>query len=199
MNLSRAKIGVLGWLIYGATSPLRAQANSGGEGAALKLAPPYPEIQPTIWETYHWAIMIGGIFFLSALGLLLWGIFKSKPAATQTPEDMARVALAKLSGRPEDGACLSQISQTLRHYFSVAFQLPAGEMTTAELVAILAAHDGVGADLGKRASHFLLECDQRKFAPLPVPATHAVDRALKLVNLGEDRRKFLQNNHLPQR
>src|SRR3984957_8754851 len=169
MNLSRAKTGGFGWLIYGTTSALRAQTNSGGYDPSLKLAPPYPEIQPTIWETYHWAIMIGGIFFLSALGLLLLAILKSKPAATENPEDLARVALAKLSDRPEDGACLSQISQTLRHYFSVAFQLPAGEMTTAELGAILTAHDGVGTDLGKRASHFLLECDQRKFAPLPVP------------------------------
>jgi hypothetical protein len=177
-------------LIWGAAISLRAQTNSSGPGDMFKLAPPYPEIQPTVWETYHWAIIIGVIVFVLALALMVWSILKPQPAVVVPPETVAREALAKLSGRPEDGACLSKVSQILRHYFVAAFQLPAGEMTTAEMAAIMAAHDSIGADLGGRVAHFLLECDQRKFAPLPLPASGAANRALELINLGEDRRRW---------
>ena len=163
----------------------RAQTNSPDP---FKLAPPLPLMSPTFWELYHWWIIIGTYVAVMAIGLLLWIALKAKPLVVIPPGTVARDALGKLAGQPEDGACLSLISQIVRHYFIAAFRLPDREMTTAEITNILALNDAIGVDLGSRVSHFLLECDRRKFAPQPPSASGAVQHALELVNLGESRR-----------
>ena len=175
-------------LLLAAAMSLHAQTNS---DADLKLTPPLPELKPTFWEMHHWAVIIGAIIVLLLVAELLWTLLKSKPVVITPPETVAREALGKLAGKPEDGACLSLISQIVRHYFVVAFQLPAAEMTTSEMTDVLATYTSIGTELGSRVSEFLLECDRRKFSTKAIPAFGAVTRALELVNLGEERRQSI--------
>jgi hypothetical protein len=84
---------------------------------------------------------------------------------------------------------LSRISQLLRHYFTVAFALPPGEMTTTEFCSAITAHPLIGPELAANVGEFLRRCDQRKFAPEP-PSTplDAVSTAFGLIDPAEARR-----------
>ena len=178
------------FLMCGQAMPLCAQTNSDGE---LKLAPPLPELEPTFWEMHHWAVITGAIILLLVLAQIIWLIVRPRPVVIPPPEIEARVALAALAGKPEDGACLSRISQIVRHYFVAAFELPAAEMTTSEMTEVLVTYTSVGTGLGSRVAEFLLECDRRKFSTKDIPAFGVVTRALELVNLGEERRRMIQS------
>ncbi len=129
---------LLSLLPFGVVIPLHAQTNSDGD---LKLAPPLPELKPTFWEMHHWAVIIAAIIVLLLVAELIWTVLKPKPVVITPPETVAREALGKLAGKPEDGACLSRISQIVRHYFVVAFELPGAEMTTSEMTDVLATYN----------------------------------------------------------
>ena len=57
---------------------------------------------------------------------------------------------SRCASRPEDGALLSQVSQILRHYVVAAFDLPPGELTTAEFCRAIAGHARIGPELVRR-------------------------------------------------
>lgn len=141
---------------------LFAQAST---NALPALAPPYGEIPPTFWERHGTMILAGGITLIALAVLILWKLFQPKPAVILPPEILAREALTKLLNQPEDGRLLSEVSQILRRYVIAAFGLPAGEFTTAEFSAALAASENIGAELAQMISNFLHQCDERKFAP----------------------------------
>src|SRR5580700_10155794 len=105
---------ILSWLILGATMELPAQTNSRAADALRGLAPAYPEMAQTFWESHHAAVISCSLVLLVLLVLLVWSLLKPKPAAVVPPGDVARQALMVLSGQPEDGACLSRVSQILR-------------------------------------------------------------------------------------
>jgi hypothetical protein len=108
------------------------------------------------------------------------------------PEVQARQALEPLRQQPEDGALLSRVSQVLRHYVATAFDLPPGELTTAEFCAAIAAHGPIGPELSTALSEFLRQCDQRKFSPpAPAPPFSAVAQALKLIDQAQTCRHAL--------
>ena len=116
------------------------------------------------------------------------------------PEVQARQALEPLRQQPEDGALLSRVSQILRHYVAAAFDLPPGELTTAEFCRAIAGHGRIGPELSAALSDFLRQCDQRKFAPpAPVPPFSAVAQALKLIDQAQIRRRALAQPRSPPR
>jgi len=156
------------------------------------LAAPYGKIPPTFWEQHGAITVVCGFLVAGITALLLWLVRRPKVRSVVPPEVLVRQALARWLGRPEDGGCLDEISQSLRRYFVAAFQLPIVEFTTAEICQALAASEKIGAELAEPVGEFLRECDRRRFAPTAVqPPLNAAARALELVTLAETRRAAL--------
>ena len=154
------------------------------------LSPAYPEIPPPFWEQIGTTVLVAGITLIALAVLILWKLFQLKPEVILPPEIVAREALAKLPRQPGDGKHLSEVSQILRRYAIAAFELPPGEFTTAEFSAALAASEKIGAELAQTISNFLHECDERKFSPSnPDMPVNAANRALQIINLGEQQRQ----------
>jgi hypothetical protein len=147
------------------------------------LAPPLPEIGPSWWEQ-NGAIAVAGIaVLLAAAGLLLWWWLRPKPAPVVPPDVAARRHLTALAELAEDGAVLSQVTQTLRRYATAAAGLAPGELTTAELRAALRSDARIGTELAGALCQFLQDCDARKFSPPPgTGPAGATQRALELVD-----------------
>ena len=153
------------------------------------LAPPYGELPPSFWAQHETAIIVGGFALLAVVFLFLRVWLRPETPVIVPPEILARRTLEKLQAQPEDGKVLSEISQALRRYLAAAFNLPGGEMTTAEFCATLAADKKMDAELMQTISNFLRECDARKFSPASfVAPLNAAGRALELVSAAEVRR-----------
>ena len=153
------------------------------------LSPAYPEIPPPFWEQIGTTVLVAGITLIALAVLILWKLFQLKPEVILPPEIVAREALAKLPRQPGDGKHLSEVSQILRRYVIVAFELPAAELTTAEFCTALAANEKIGTELARTFADFLHECDERKFSSSPAAEPfNAVARALELVSSAEARR-----------
>jgi hypothetical protein len=166
-----------------------AVAKAADTNALPALAPAYGEMPPTFWEQHGTLFIIGGFAFVILAMLVLWKLFQPKPAVILPPEFLAREALAKLIGRPEDGKLLSDVSQILRRYVIAAFNFPAAEMTTAEFCTALADNEKIGAELAGSISSFLRECDERKFSTSPATAPlNAAARTLEIISRLEARR-----------
>jgi hypothetical protein len=154
----------------------------GHTNALPALAPPYGELPPTFWEQHGASILIVGFLLVLLTVLFVWKMLQPRSPVILPPEVRARTALAKLLHQPEDGKCLSEISQILRRYVAAAFEFPPGEMTTAEFCAALASHEKIGAELAQAVSSFLRECDARKFSQTASTAPlNAASRALEMV------------------
>ena len=153
------------------------------------LRPPHAEIPPTFWDQYSLWVILFGVLLLVLVCAAAWFVTRPKPLAIVPPEVQARQALEPLRRQPEDGALLSRVSQILRHFVAAAFNLPPGELTTAEFCSAVARHTQIGPDLSAALSEFLRLCDQDKFSPpASVPPLSAVDRALKLIDRSQARR-----------
>lgn len=186
MKRVHVKTLAVGCLIFGMIGRLRAQTNFSALPAALKLAPADPEMMPGYWESHEVAIITCLVLSILFLALFIWLCLKPKPPTLVPPRVVAYDALASLSGRPEDGKCLSRISQITRHYFITAFEMPTGEPTTAEFCALLARDQKIHPDLKARAVDLLKQCDERKFGTQPDAAPlNAVARASELIGLAE--------------
>ena len=162
------------------------------------LRPPHAEMPPTFWEQHGlWVVICGGLLLalVCAAARLLT---RPRPPAVVPPEVRARQTLEPLRQQPEDGALLSRVSQILRHYAAAAFDLPPGELTTAEFCRAIDSHAQLGPDLSAALSEFLCQCDQRKFSP-PAPAAPlgAVAQALKLIDQAQARRSALTQPAAP--
>jgi hypothetical protein len=157
-----------------------------GTNALPKLLPPYGKMPPTFWEQHGTNIIIASIALVVLAGGILWWICRPKPPVVVPPEIQAREALARWADRPEDGNCLSKISQILRRYFICAFEFPAGEFTTAEFCRELERNEKIGPELTRAIAGFLRECDKQKFSPAGSPASlNAAGRALDFVAIAE--------------
>jgi len=144
-----------------------------------KLIPAYGELPPTFWEQHQTMIIVAGFALVAVVLLSLQVMFRPKTPVILPPETIARRALSKFQGRPEDGKMLSEISRILRRYLCAAFALPPVEMTTAEFSAALATNAKIDDELGQKILSFLRGCDDRKFSPAgPVAAVNAVTGAL---------------------
>ena len=163
------------------------------------LAPPYGEIQPTFWQQHHAGVIVAALAFLVlVISVLTWLLRTAKPK-TSPPEVIARSGLMQLQSQPEDGRVLSAISQILRHYASVRFDLSAGELTTAEFCESIGKNNELGAELAGAIASFLRECDVKKFSLSHAsPPIDAAERALRLIDLAEARRASLKPTTSPQ-
>ena len=170
-------------------SPLCGQTNSEATNALPKLSPPYAELPPTFWEQHGTMLWFVGIGIFLLAGLVVWLCLRPKPKAILPPAVQARNALEGLLNSDENGARLSKVSQILRHYFIAAFQLPPGELTTAEFCRVIASCEQVGGQLAATVSDFLHRCDEQKFSPAKsAAALGAVNQALALIESAEARR-----------
>ncbi|HOC54684.1 MAG TPA: DUF4381 family protein [Verrucomicrobiota bacterium] len=157
------------------------------------LRPPHAELPPTFWEQHSLWVIVAGIFLLGLAGAAAWLLTRPHPPAAVPPEVQARQTLEALRHQPEDGALLSRVSQTLRHYVHAAFDLPPGELTTTEFCRAVAGHGAIGPELSTALGEFLRACDRHKFSPpAPVPSLGAVSRALQLIEQAEARRAQLR-------
>jgi len=152
------------------------------------LIPAYPELSPTFWQRHQSSIIAAGLALAALVVLLLITRRRREKRQVLPPEVVARQALARLQNEPEDGIVLSAVAKILRRYVSERFDLPNGEMTTAEFCSAITANEKLGAELVTTVSSFLQECDVRKFSPTNATAPlNAVSRAAKLVEMAEAR------------
>jgi hypothetical protein len=175
------------------SAPLFAQTNSESTNAPLKLFPPYGELPPTFWEQNASSISLAGLGLVVLMALGLWLFFRPKSKNVIPPEAQAREALEKLRQQPENGAVLSCVSQAVRNYFSAAFKLSPGELTTTEFGREISDNEEIGEELATATANFLRDCDARKFSPTAGPAKlDAADRGLNLIEQAEQRRAQLR-------
>ena len=176
-------------VFYFCTLPLFGQSNSESTNALPKLSPPYAELPPTFWEQHGTAVLVAGLGVILLAGLVIWQCLRPKPKLILPPEVEARNALEALHQSNEDGALLSNVSQILRRYFIVAFQLSPGELTTSEFCRVIAGREQVGGELAAAVSDFLHRCDEQKFSPAKSAVSlGAVNQALALIKSAEARR-----------
>ena len=169
-----------------------AATNSQGPEDIPPLRPPHAEIPATFWDQYSGWVILAGVLVVALVGAAIWFLTRPKPPAVVPPEVQARKALEPLRLQTEDGALLSRVSQVLRHYVAAAFDLPPGELTTAEFCGAITGHPLIGPELSAALSAFLRLCDQDKFSPpAPIPPLSAVAQALKLMDQAQARRLAL--------
>ena len=182
----------IGFCLLAAPPLWAAATNSLNPNAIPPLRPPHGEIPPTFWDRYSLWVSLFGVLLLALVGVAVWFLTRPKPPVVVPPEVQARQVLEPLRRQPEDGALLSRVSQILCHYVADAFNLPPGELTTAEFCRAVAGHTQVGLELAVALSDFLRLCDQDKFSPpAPVPPLNAVVQALKLIDHAQARRLTL--------
>jgi hypothetical protein len=167
--------------------------------ALSALAPAYGEIPPTFWEQHETAIIIGSLALPAFAVLFVMLMLRQESKVILPPAVVARLALEKLQGLPEDGKILSEASHILRQYFGAAFGLPSAEMTTAEFCAALAAHDHIRGELAQSVANLLSVCDKDKFSPkIIAPPINAVNRVRELISRSETRLAQLASINLPK-
>ncbi len=155
------------------------------------LRPPGGEIPPGFWEAHGVAVSAGALLVIVLAGLAVWLLARRRPVSLPPAETLARRALEPLRRQPEGGAVLIRVSQVLRHYLTVAFSLPPGELTSAEFCLLIGEDKAIGPELAADVTGFLRRCDERKFAPAnSPPALGAVDQALALIKQAEIRREL---------
>lgn len=154
------------------------------------LRPPRGEIDPTFLEKHGWLVAIIAFAAIVAIALLVILLCRPKRKRIESPEALARRSLMALQNRSEDGALIMQVSQIFRRYVIFAFELPAGELTTAELNQALEPLPKTDPALVTAIGDFLRRRDEEKFAPHSrPPQLHAASRALELLEKIEVHRR----------
>jgi hypothetical protein len=168
------------------------------------LKPPLNEIPPSFWEMHGLAISVGAVIGVVVLLFLARALFLEKMPPAIPADALARQALEALRNHPDDAGTTAGVALHLRQFVQAALGLPAGEMTTRELLAAMRqtqpadgqsvpAEIGIGntrrdtsstlsADLIDAVEKLLEECDARRFAPAPPEgASGMANRALEIV------------------
>ena len=172
--------------------PVLQAAAAGPAQEKLALQPPHPEIPPSFWEQYHWWIIIAAGVALGIILLVIWLVRRPKAAVIIPIEIKTREELETLRDEPQSGKTVSAISRCLKHYLATAFELPAGELTTAEWNRLLTASQTIGPRLSTQLIGFFQRCDQLKFAPVSETPFEMTHRALELLEISERRRAELR-------
>jgi hypothetical protein len=130
-----------------------------------------------------------GVLIVAILGVLLWLLLRPRPQVPLPPAVQARQSLDALREQPADGQLLSRVSQVVRRYFTDAFSLGSGEMTTSEIASALAENPSATPQLADSVAGFLRSCDERKFKQnAACGPVDAVPRAVSLIEQAEVRR-----------
>ncbi len=156
------------------------------------LRPALHEIPPSLWEQHGVLIVVLGAMGLLLIGAAIWWLLQPKPPVPVPIEIQTRNELELLNVPNADGKTISRVSQVLKHYIAVAFELPPGEMTTTEFNRAVASSEKIGGELAARVSEFLRACDEQKFSPLAGVQSSVCARAIELVEQGERRRAELR-------
>ena len=156
------------------------------------LRPALPEIAPTLWEQHGFLIVMAGVVVIALTAAAIVWLLQPKPPVPVLIETQTRNELELLNAPDADGKTISRVSQVLKHYIAVAFELPPGEMTTVEFSRAVAGSEKVGRELATSVSEFLRQCDEQKFLPNTGVQASACSRALELVEQGEARRAELR-------
>jgi hypothetical protein len=173
--------------------PLHGQTNASPTNTLSELLPPYGEMPPTFTEQHGTSIVVGGLGIIALATFGGWLIFRPKPKIIIPPGVQAREALENLRQQLEDGVVLSRVSQVVRNYFIAAFQLAAGEYTTAEFCREISGNKKISTELSSATADFLRDCDARKFSTTTGSVKlDAANRALRLVEQAEQRRAQLR-------
>jgi hypothetical protein len=154
------------------------------------LRPPRGEIGPTFWEQYEPLVIIAALaaFILAVVLTVLFMLPKHNPA--ESPLGATRRGLAARQNRTEDGALIMEVSQIFRGYVIFAFELPSGELTTAELAQSLQSLQKTDPALTTAIVDFFRRCDEDKFSPPALPPhANVASRALELLNKIEAQRR----------
>lgn len=150
---------------------------------------------PGFWEQYGVWIVVGSLLVIYIVSWVVWLIRRRQRPTSVPPEIEARRALAKWQGQPEAGKALAGISRITKIYFQRAFDLPAGEHTTAEINGLARDSKQIGPDLAQSLAVFLVELDRRKFDdPKPGASRSALEEANALIDLAEKRREALRES-----
>jgi len=162
------------------------------------LLPALPEIPPTLWEQHGMLIVVLILIAVMLLAAGVWWLLQPKPPIPVPIEIQTRRELEQLRNQSEDGKTLSRVSQVLKRYVAVAFELPAGEMTTGEFSQTAARSEKVGRELAAAVNDFLRQCDEQKFSPAAGVQVSACSRAMELFQTGEARRGELRQTATPE-
>jgi hypothetical protein len=162
-------------------------------GDLPELRPIRTELPPTFWEQHGFSLGLYAVEIVAFVAFLIW-LFTRPVAPVALPIAVqVRAELGQLRRQPGDALVLSKVSQCLRRYFAGAFQLPSGELTTAEFSRVLAVREEIGARLVEQTITFLQHCDAVKFSTsAEMNPAHAVSEALDIVAQGEARREELR-------
>ncbi len=164
-------------------------ANAAGSDEIPKLRPPLPEIPPSFWDQHGLGISCAASVLMIVAAGGVWHLTRPKPPVPVAPAVQARGQLESLRAAPEDGAVVSRVSRVVRYYFSAAFNLPAGELTTSEFSRAIEGVQKLGPELKIAVVDFLRRCDERKFSPSPARAPlGAAARAVQIIEEAETRR-----------
>lgn len=157
------------------------------------LRPIRTELPPTFWEQRGFCLGLYAVEAVAFIGFVIWLFTRPVPPVVVPIATQIRAELEQLRRQPHEALVLSKVSQCLRRYFSGAFQLPPGELTTGEFSRALAAKAEVGGRLVEQTVTFLQRCDAAKFSSaLELNPASAVAEALELVAQGEARREELR-------
>lgn len=180
-------------LLIGAFVLVAARSFAQTPDEAPELRPIRAELPPTFWERHAGTVILYSVEGVAFVGLIAWLFLKPKPRAVVPIEIQTREELEALRKQSEDGTTLSNVSRCLRRYFAVAFDLPPGELTTAEFSRALMTNEKINSSLADRVIAFLQQCDVAKFSPAQwMSAGSSIAEALEIVTQSEARREELR-------
>ena len=141
-----------------------------------------------------WVVCTVAAILLAILGLLAWFLvrwWRNRPVIPPpTPREAALASLetARLQIQSLDPHAFSiLVSDILRHYVSVQFQLHATQQTSPEFLASIADFHGFTDAEKKQLAEFLEKCDLLKFARIEAASSDSaalLDQAIGFVKGG---------------
>ncbi len=152
------------------------------------LKPPRGPLPLSVYERHKPLFWAGAGCLVLASGGLFFYLRRALPEPVIAPALQARRDLENAAREIDPGLLLSDVSRVVRLYIVQTFNLPGGELNTAEFLSAAYASNDVGPRLADSLAVFLKACDDGKFAPEPagLPGDPTAE-ALKLIAQGEQR------------
>lgn len=127
------------------------------------LRPAEESLPPTFWEQHGQTILLAGLTVVLVLTLLILWRRRKLPAASVSPEQIARETLRKLEGAPDNSVLAGLVLHALRQYIPAALVWPPGELTADEIVLRLNSEKKLATELNAEIIILLQQCEQRHF------------------------------------